>query len=224
MAVLSLPDNDAFASEKEKEKARLEQELEAKSLTELMALQRTMEKQAEEKAVVLHAVQQGDLSALKPYLQPDSKPEFIKIRDEDVERRHELISREHLRNESFVGAVQENGKDSVEKALAARKRRMKELFPNTSTDAILVHSTSGEALIEIIGVSYEEKNAAVRLEREQKEAANKSQAAKAAIQHKISEPSQQASSSSTEHETVALAHTPNQTQKDAAPRSRTSPF
>jgi hypothetical protein len=213
MAVVSVKNDDGSASEKEKEKARLQQELEARNLKELMALQGQLEKKGEETAAVLHAVRQGDLSVLKPYIKHETeKDPLVTLSAEDAQRTKEILSRGNIRKDLYVLGVPP---EKAQQVLEANRKILRETFPTLNTEVMLVKSDSGQSYVQILGISFEEVQAALRLKDQQQKMAKQSQAVNEAIQHKISQPSGQAAGTHDDPGTITLAHTPPQKNTDA---------
>jgi hypothetical protein len=186
--------------QQEQEDSAFKKQLDDKNLKELMQVEKDQQVEAAKKASVLSAIKRGEMSALTPYMK--DVPELVRVNTEDEARRDAIIAEKHLRNESFVEYVKES--QTPAQALEKQKKWLKETFPTLQTDAILVTNKRGDYLVESLGVSVEEANAAERLQIEKRRAEERSAEVTARIQEKIKEGPQKTAAIS-EQAATALA-------------------
>ena len=204
---LSQPDS-RYWSTKEKEEMEFLERLNGMSLGELLEWQRQMKEEAARAGTALHAVREGDLSALAPYIQPQTKG-MVMLSAEDTQRERAAIAEGHLRNEKTVWDIKE-GRDPAQ-ALKDAKKWLKDAFPALRTEAIVVKDTQERFYIAVLGVSSEEVEAVGRLKSKTKEAAKRTGEIDARIREKISQEPQKTVAAG--HEVVAALGTPTQQDK-----------
>jgi hypothetical protein len=176
-----LTDRQLARESKPQEDAEFKEELDGKSLKELMQLQRRLREEAERKASVLNATKGGDISALRPYMK--NPHDVAVINTEDDEKGVAIVAEKHLRNEISVDYVK--GAESPAQALEDKKQWLKETFPTQQSDAILVKDIDGNYLVESLGISIQEMNAAKDVQKDKRDFEEKAGQVTTYIQEKI---------------------------------------